>query len=554
MLGCFCQKKAEDQKTVAVIGGKAVVESQLESFSKMKRMYPTRIDPIFTGNKSDITLLIETEVLSELGTDAVLSGNDWKWKKVFYPAQMFLTDILDKNMGYTDAEIEAYYKLHLKDFTSTVKVGAPKVDAAPGAKLNGMKDSIVAGRDTTIVKTLAEIRQQLLEKMFCEKNPPDAAFLAKRATTVTDSAAKKDTVALKREWFASVRNALPAFFMKKYYVAKFKKPMPDSISVWCGDGKFITKADIETILGWIPEQQRNFYKNDPQRYRELAEWLLKWKLFSEVAEQTKYTTTADIASIIEWARKLDRAADYVQKDLIPKAKKAAFVDPTMAWYAYWDEANRKTALSDTAGYNATYRRLMEKAVGYELDKVIYDVRKKKNVSFPQADYADDKGKNPAQIALQADTARDSGDSRKAESLYSILVTSFPFTEQGARAFGELAKIQTETEQYRTAVDNYRWALVSSKDASKRCNMFFMIGFIYDEYMNNPDLAEVNYKWVLKNSPDCELADDAEFMALHLDEPMNSVEELRGEAIRQGRKIDPSDTVAVEDAPDTTKKK
>ena len=67
----------------------------------------------------------------------------------------------------------------------------------------------------------------------------------------------------------------------------------------------------------------------------------------------------------------------------------------------------------------------------------------------------------------------------------------------------------------------------------------MIGFIYDEYLNRPEDARANYRWVLKNTPDCELTDDAEFMSLHLGEAMNSVEELRAEATRQGKKVDTS---------------
>jgi hypothetical protein len=67
----------------------------------------------------------------------------------------------------------------------------------------------------------------------------------------------------------------------------------------------------------------------------------------------------------------------------------------------------------------------------------------------------------------------------------------------------------------------------------------MIGFIDDEYLSKPDIAQVNYRWVLKNTPECELADDAEFMSLHLGEAMSSVEELRAEAMRQGKKVDTS---------------
>jgi hypothetical protein len=118
-----------------------------------------------------------------------------------------------------------------------------------------------------------------------------------------------------------------------------------------------------------------------------------------------------------------------------------------------------------------------------------------------------------------------------------------------KALTEMAKIQTEKGKYRDAINNYRDYILMGGDAERRCNTFFMIGFIYDEYLNKSENAEVHYKWILKNTPDCELADDAEFMCLHLDEPMTSVEELQAEARRQGRKIDDTEPVEVIDTVD-----
>lgn len=127
----------------------------------------------------------------------------------------------------------------------------------------------------------------------------------------------------------------------------------------------------------------------------------------------------------------------------------------------------------------------------------------------------------------------------AETNYRTLISTFPFTPEGMRAYPELAKILTEKQLYSEAIKNYRDYLILSNDKSKRCNTFFMIGFINDEYLNKSDLAQINYRWVLKNTPECELADDAEFMSLHLGESMSSVEELRAEALRQGKKVDTS---------------
>ena len=95
------------------------------------------------------------------------------------------------------------------------------------------------------------------------------------------------------------------------------------------------------------------------------------------------------------------------------------------------------------------------------------------------------------------------------------------------------------QAYNDAIKNYRRFLVLDIDKSKQCNNMFMIGFIYDEYLDRPDMAELNYKWVLKNAPDCELADDAEFMMLHLGEQMASVDELQAEVKRQGKKVEAS---------------
>jgi tetratricopeptide (TPR) repeat protein len=175
----------------------------------------------------------------------------------------------------------------------------------------------------------------------------------------------------------------------------------------------------------------------------------------------------------------------------------------------------------------------------DINKQIFDLRNKKHIVMLQRDYKDDMDGSPAVLSVHADSLRDTGRTDEAEAAYKTLSTSFAFTPEGIRACVELAKIQTEKQQYAQAIKNYRDYLVLSNDKSKRCNTFFMIGFIYDEYLNRPEDAAVNYRWVLKNTPDCELSDDAEFMSLHLGEAMNSVEELRAEAMRQGKKVDTS---------------
>jgi hypothetical protein len=187
-----------------------------------------------------------------------------------------------------------------------------------------------------------------------------------------------------------------------------------------------------------------------------------------------------------------------------------------------------------------------------VDSEIYSLRQKANVEYLQSDWTDPLSQKPRAIAAEADSMLAAGETAQAKKLYEQLTKSFAFTSQGREALVELAKLQTESGQYTDAIKNYRWHLVTTADTGvERCNTFFMIGFIYDEYLSKPLHAEVNYKWILEHTPECDLADDAEFMVLHLDEPMTSVEQLRAEARRQGRVIEDEEEAPAGDVTDAT---
>jgi tetratricopeptide (TPR) repeat protein len=332
--------------------------------------------------------------------------------------------------------------------------------------------------------------------------------------------------------------------MNKSYEQKYKHKLPDSLSEWFGKGKLITPEDMDIILHWLPEDQRSAY-GSPAGKTDLAKWLLKWKLFTEDAKKCGFFSGDDVKAALDWAWKVEVAVNYVNNALVPAAKASAAVDTEMCVYAMWDDRNAVSE-KDTAGINRKVSQYLKKIVSVKIDSALYALRSKHSIKFVAAEYKDEQDAKPAVLIAHADSLRDTGNTAEASGVYRQLVTNFPFTPEGVRSYTELAKVQTEKGEYVDAVKNYRDFLILSKDASKRCNTFFMIGFIYDEYLNKSDMAEANYKWVLKNTPECELADDAEFMTLHLGEPMNSVEELRSEATRQGRKVDTSSV--AEDAP------
>jgi tetratricopeptide (TPR) repeat protein len=240
--------------------------------------------------------------------------------------------------------------------------------------------------------------------------------------------------------------------------------------------------------------------------------------------------------VLKWAWRFELAQNFITQSIVPEAQKGVTIDTAMARYSFLDEINLPEA-SDTARFNSHLARLTEREVNVKFDSLIYEVRRTEGIRFLKNEWKDDLVNDPVKLLRRADSLRDTGNVAEAQNVYRTLVDNFFFAKEGRKAILELAKIKTEQQMYTDAIKDYRRALVVDADQSKVCNTMFMIGFIYDEYLNRPEMAEVNYKWVLKNAPDCELIDDAEFMMLHLGEQMASVDELQAEVKRQGKKVE-----------------
>jgi len=550
----FCQKQ-DKKDIIATIDGWSLTKAEYNSFWEMRRLYPSYTGEFFPGERSIMTYLIATEIIYREGaarsnSTKIEQDLSWKWKKKYFPAQMYMQKVLDANFGFTDQEIEAYYKAHMNLYKDTIKVDVPvsgKKDSLSSDSSKAKKDSVIqtVKRDSIYQKQLYEVRDQIIKTMFLAKYPPPESLYVKPAGDTS----KVDSVEVENIWIYRVRTRLVNFFMEKLYEEKFKQKFPDSLKEWYGKGKIINEDDMNVIMSWLSESQRAIYNTDAGR-ADLAKWLLKWKLFSEKAKECGFADREDVKNVLNWAWKVEIATYYVNNELVPKAKKGIQIDTQMCVYAMWDERGSVTA-KDSAGVNREVTRYLNKAIYNKIDSMIYAKRQNHKIKILLSEYKDEQSGEPKAIIAKADSLRDTGNTAEAASYYRTLVSSFPFTKEGKRAYSELAKVQTDRGEYSDAIKNYRDFLILGNDPSKYCNTFFMIGFIYDEYQNKHDLAEVNYKWVLKNDPECDLADDAEFMIQHLGEPMISIEEIRAEAIRQGRKID---TTAIEEETVTTEKK
>jgi hypothetical protein len=518
-----CYHGVPQKERIAYVGSTLMTTQDYDAFCTVSKYFPTPPEEFFLGARSGIGAMVETEAIYRktrwnFANVNYRHGLEWKWRERYYIASLYLEQIVEGNYGFSDKELRKYYSGHKRGFSNEVIT----YDSAAKKPCT-----------TSTVRPFVEIKNEVAGKMFIAVCPPDSAFKIRMQGA--------DTNAIKGEWLRSMRGpGLRDYYMKKFFKEKYGRAFPDSLKDIYGKGKIISPDDMNVILSWMPQSRREQVKNTPQGLKDLAEWLIRWKLFAEKATATGYGSQPIAQTVLKWAWRVEIAQRYINEKLVPLAKKGILIDTAMCLYAYLDGVETPPAALDTTALKNEISAQRSSRVRVKSDSLLYAIRRSERVRF-LGDWSDDKAKDPAKLIKQADSLRDTGNTAEAQNVYQQLVDNFFFTKEGKKAIIELAKIKTELQMYRDAITNYRRFLVADIDRSKQCNYMFMIGFIYDEYLNKPELAEINYKWVLKNAPDCELADDAEFMMLHLGEQMASVDELQAEVKRQGKKVEAAGT-------------
>jgi len=530
---------------VVKVGKTTIGKEGLEAFKKVAGVYPAPLPHFFPNQRQPITFMAECEAIYQNAksktaaiNEKITSSRDWEWKQRYYAATLFF-DILGDNLGFTDAELEEYYQKNKESF-----------------RVTGQTES---GEDSSFVPEFDAARRQAADILFYEKYKPDSAFIASIGGSDNDSAA------LRGRWLYHVRSNSADFFMRRFFFENTGEVYADSVEQMYGEGKYINSEDIDVIRTWLPENRKNM------REKELVEWLCKWKSFSEhVTKKGMTANNANFKDMLHWTMRVEFARTYLQEEVLPKLPAQNYEsDTVLAQLAIYDQTWQVEELSETR-VQAELENMAKIRLGIAIDSVIYGIRKNVKVAFLQSDWRDDRSENPAALSAKADSLRDAAAaddldvealtaiSEEAENLYRILTNDFAFTPEGRKAFNELAKIQIDKyntslrpEKYllNQAIFFYRRGQVLDSGAENLCNSSFMTGFTYDEYLKSYSLAEANYKWILRNAPDCALASDAEFMMQHLDEPMTSIEEIQGQSMRQGRKIDFDDEISAdEEAP------
>ncbi|MDG5815234.1 hypothetical protein QA601_09105 [Chitinispirillales bacterium ANBcel5] len=512
-----CQRKPEDP--IAKVGRTYIDQESFDAFNQAISMYPAEHDnSFFPGRRSPVSYMVEVAAIYSSRNDntirrKMMNSADWKWKERYYPAQLYSMEILAQNLGFSEEDLYYYYIENQNSFITE-----------SDADENG---------DAETIEPFENVKRAIADSLFWDKHKPDSAFLAQ-----FEDEPETDSLVIRERWIYTVRSNVQDFFMRLFFEEKYGEPYSDDLDQILGDDKIITEEDITVITSWIPSNRVTRFSQ-----KDLAEWLLRWKLISEKATQSGFTSENRVRSILEWAKKAEYAKMYVNERLLPDAKDLN-IDTTLAILSLYDQYGY-TPNPEPQKIKRVTSGIEQFLVTMNLSSKIQEIRDDVSVEFFQSDWKDNKYKNPAELITKADSLAAINLTDEALELYNVLIVDFGFTEEGKRALIESAKISKDNSDFQTAIRNYRQYQLMSPQLD--CNTFFMLGFIYDEHLKNPELAEVNYRWILRNTPDCELAEDTEFMLLHLDEPISSIsiEELRDQTIRQNRNLDFGETELAE---------
>jgi hypothetical protein len=400
-------------------------------------------------------------------------------------------------MGITDEAINNYYEEHKNELLLEFGLGE-------GDSLDVNKARI------SIIKTL-----------FLEKFPPTAEF-----ATLFQGQSQNE---IEKKWFEQTVGDRSAFFRDMLYKKKYGTNFPreNTKDELVGSGKLISDTELNIVMGWIA-------KGQSVSENLVAAKMVSWLLFAEEAKATGYIKAEGYKTLKEQFERFEIVRYFVNEVLGDKIENdwkpnEEFVKLTIA------DKNKIPSLNieqeEIVTFSDSLEMVMHEA---KILEYIHQKRAKVDVLFLQRDYIDMFEKTSAQLKHEADSLSANQNTERAKRIYRDLSEWFLYSDEGKEAFLEAAKLQSDEKEYTNAINSYRRYLLYSNDDSEHCRVFFMIGYIYAEYLEKYPFATMNYRWILQNQPDCNLVSDAEFMYLHLGEPMTDVEELRQEAIRQGK--------------------
>ncbi|MBN1128170.1 MAG: hypothetical protein JXA71_04255 [Chitinispirillaceae bacterium] len=503
VLLCLCGKRTQEG-ALARIGASAISQNDVNAFGVVTRFLSGFHDEsgLHGRNPVDALILVQS-IFQHVGrtgeTREFEKSRELQWRKASFISHLYSREALQKNLGQSEEAIRSYYHAHENDFVKTER-----------------HDSMGVLCTTRTIPPFDSVHALAAEKLFFSTYQPDSG---------SPSLYHRKTFRHFRE------RGYREHFLKKFYADKFGAPLPDSVETLVGPDGILDSADIALFRSWFRDGSFSWLDTNPQALITMG---IRFRLFAEKAEKSGFLGRDDVCLLLSWAWRLEVARRHIITALIPVARQQARLDTSMVRFSYWDERGNPGEPVDSQQFAGHRSRLDSESVFIALDSLLYGFRSRAGVVFLQSEWMDKKTLPPAVFLRKADSLRDAGNPLFAEEFYGILINEYPGTPQGMVALVEQAKLQTEDKKYAAAIRNYRRFLLFGNREKNNSAIMFTIGYIYDQYLNQPEMAEIHFRWVLKHAPESGVAGDAEVMLQHLGEPMPGVDELRAEAVRQGR--------------------
>lgn len=448
LLGLACFSPAASD-TIASVGSMLLSGKDLADFTLANRIAPQQSDELPLREGDSVSAFVTTvaawqSAFMPLSNFTLRHGREWKWKKKYYLSRLFRGDILQQNFGYSDDEVRNYYERNKNVYTKKIVV-----------------DSAGVRCTTMVAKTFDSVRWDVAKDLFLSNYTPDSGSL-----NLNDPAA-----------FRLFREELyPEYFIKKFYKAAYGKPRPDSVKVLYGSGKLFTASDVETVIDWLPEDQRATFIKDPKL---IINRLLQWTLFSERALATGYASRLSVRRILDWAWKLEVSQHYANIKFGPAARKNIHPDPSLVLLSYYDGNGSPGKEIDSGMLKNCYAGIVADQESAKCDSLRYLIRSSRGINFFYYDVPLAL-KEPSGLAHEADALAAAGEGTHAKVLYTVLADHFAWTPEGKRAMIELAKMASGEGDFKEAIRCYRRFLFAEPDLEKmarggvpdRCNVLF----------------------------------------------------------------------------------
>jgi TolA-binding protein len=315
-------------------------------------------------------------------------------------------------------------------------------------------------------------------------------------------------------------------------------------------GVLFTKSDVDFIQEEIPAHMRRQFPAE-----RVLDFMIRWKVSARASAESGLLARSNVQTVLHDNENVYWAQAWRQgKDAI------SFLQSDSSLSAAWKHASRifpKGNIEDSAmGVNRDAARLALMPVNFlndryetRLDNFVKDSIPASYDSSIGQIYRDARAdldamgrtrldsvlkarfhfrqfasapherqyKSLSEIYDSARSAYDRRDLETAEGLYRRIEKDYSKGDTlFEKALFQMGQLQGEKQNYMASLESYRKLLKLRPASNEAYKSQFMIAFTYSEYLKKEKRAVIEYRKVLSNYPNCELAKDADWMIRNIE--------------------------------------